>query len=101
MQVKSVKLLSIIVMILITLLMVAGCGKSGNRFANYAPTIKITSFEGWDSTYVSAGYDTTLTYTFQQRIYWNATDPDGVIAGYAFRVLDDNNMPVATPVITT
>jgi len=97
MQVKSVKLLSIIVMILITLLMVAGCGKSGNRFANYAPTIKITSFEGWDSTYVSAGYDTTLTYTFQQRIYWNATDPDGVIAGYAFRVLDDNNMPVATP----
>ncbi len=97
MQVKSVKLLSIIVMILIILLMVTGCGKSGNRFANIAPTIKITSFEGWDSTYVSAEYDTTLTYTFQQRIYWHATDPDGIIAGYAFRILDDNNMPVATP----
>lgn len=97
MQVKSIKLLFVIVMTLIAMLMVVGCGKSGNRFANLAPTIKITSFEGWDSTYVAAGYDTTLTYTYQQRVYWHATDPDGTIAGYAFRVLDDDNNPVATP----
>lgn len=97
MQVKSVKLLSIIVMTLILMLMVAGCGKSGSRFANVAPTIKITSFEGWDDSYVDAGYDTTATYSFQQRIYWHATDPDGIIAGYAFRILDDNGNPVATP----
>ncbi len=97
MQVKSVKLLSIIVMTLTILMLVSGCGKSGSRFANLAPTIKITSFEGWDDSYVAAGYDTTTTYSFQQRIYWNATDPDGIIAGYAFRILDDNGNPVATP----
>ena len=97
MQTKSFKLLSIILMLLITMLILAGCGKSGNRFANTPPTIKITSFEGWDTSYVVAGYDTTTTYTFQQRIYWHATDPDGVIAGYAFRVLDEFNNPVPTP----
>jgi hypothetical protein len=77
--------------------MVAGCGKSGSRFANVAPTIKITSFEGWDDSYIAAGYDTTATYSFQQRIYWHASDPDGIIAGYAFRILDDNGNPIATP----
>lgn len=97
MFIKSAKLLTIILMITISMLVIAGCGKSGNRFANVAPSITITSFEGWDSTYVAANYDTTTTYTFQQSIYWHATDPDGIIAGYAFRILDDNNQPVATP----
>lgn len=97
MQSKSFKLLSIIVMTLILMILVSGCGKSGSRFANLPPTIKITSFEGWDNSYVDAGYDTTATYSFQQRIYWNATDPDGVIAGFAFRILDKNGNPVATP----
>jgi hypothetical protein len=97
MLIKSAKLLSIILMILTTMLVVAGCGKSGNRFANIAPSIDITSFEGWDSTYVAANYDTTTTYSFQQRIYWHATDPDGAVVGYAFRVLDDAGNPVATP----
>ena len=97
MQLKSVKLLFIIVMIISSVLLISGCGKSGNRFANQPPTIQITSFEGWDTTYVSAGYDTTLIYCFQQRIYWHATDPDGVITGYAFRILDENNNPIPTP----
>jgi len=84
-------------MIISSVLLISGCGKSGNRFANQPPTIQITSFEGWDTTYVSAGYDTTLIYCFQQRIYWHATDPDGVITGYAFRILDENNNPIPTP----
>ncbi len=97
MQVKSIKLLSIIMITLSAILLLSGCGKSGSRFANQPPTIRITSFEGWDSTYVTAGYDTSLVYTFQQRIYWHATDPDGIITGYAFRVLDENNNPIPTP----
>ncbi|MDY0151809.1 MAG: hypothetical protein RBS43_06005 [Candidatus Cloacimonas sp.] len=94
---KSARLLSIVLMILITMLVVTGCGKSGNRFTNVAPTIAITSFEGWDNSYVAADYDTTLIYAFQQRIYWQAYDPDGVIAGYAFRILDEAGNPVASP----
>ncbi|PKN72074.1 MAG: hypothetical protein CVU50_08810 [Candidatus Cloacimonetes bacterium HGW-Cloacimonetes-3] len=97
MQIKSVKLLSVILMMLTIMLVLAGCGKSGNRLGNQAPEIKITSFEGWDSTYVSAGYDTTLVYSFHQRVYWHAWDKDGTIAGYAFRVLDENNDPIVTP----
>lgn len=97
MRVKRITLLSIIMLTICTLLLVSGCGKSGNRFANQPPTIKITSYEGWDSTYVTAGYDTTLVYSFQQRIYWHATDPDGIITGYAFRILDENNNPIPTP----
>lgn len=97
MQVKSVKLLSIILMMLLLMLVLAGCGKSGTRLGNQAPEIKITSFEGWDSTYVSAGYDTTLVYSFHQRVYWHAWDKDGIVTGYAFRVLDENNDPIVTP----
>lgn len=94
---KSIKLLSIISMLILTMVLVSACGKSGSRFPNNPPTIEITSFEGWDSTYVAAQYDTTITYTFQQRIYWNAKDTDGVITGYAFRVLDQAGNPVPTP----
>lgn len=97
MQFKSSKLLTIAMLLITTMLMLSGCGKSGTRFSNIAPTISITSYEGWDNSYAAAGYDTTLTYSFQQRIYWHATDPDGVIAGYAFRVLDENHNPIASP----
>lgn len=94
---KSIKLLSIITMLILTVVLFSGCGKSGSRLPNNPPTIEITSFEGWDSTYVAAAYDTTITYTFQQRIYWNAKDVDGIIAGYAFRILDNAGNPVPTP----
>lgn len=94
---KSFKLLSIILMLLIVMFVLAGCGKSGTRLANLAPEIAITSFEGWDSTYVQNGYATDLVYSFYQRIYWHAWDKDGTIAGYAFRVLDANGDPISTP----
>lgn len=97
MQRKSFKLLSIILIMLATMLVLSGCGKSGTRFGNQAPEIKITSFEGWDDSYVTNGYDTNITYSFQQRIYWHAWDKDGNIAGYAFRILDENGDPIATP----
>jgi len=95
---KSSKLLAIILIIAVAALFVTGCGKSGSRFENQLPSISITSFEGWTYDSVPANIDTTdVEYTFQQRVFWHATDPDGVITGYAFRILDENREPIPTP----
>jgi len=98
MNIKSSKLLAVILILVVSALALTGCGKSGNRFANVLPTIEITSYEGWTDASVPANVDTlTHSYTFQQRIYWHATDTDGIITGYAFRVLDENRNPIASP----
>lgn len=95
---KSYKLLAIILMLVVSAFVISGCGKSGNRFGNIAPTISITSYEGWTYDSVPANIDTTNhVYSFQQRIFWHATDPDGIIAGYAFRILDENRNPIPSP----
>lgn len=69
------------------------CGKHGTLNPNQKPIISISSYEGADSLAAA----TTDTLIFQQKIYWNAYDTDGVVKGYAYRVLDENNNPVATP----
>ncbi len=95
---KSYKLLAIILILAVAALIVTGCGKSGSRFENQLPTISITSFEGWTYDSVPANIDTTTyEYTFKQKVFWHANDPDGIITGYAFRVLDENRQPIATP----
>lgn len=96
MQMKSRKLLTLTLAALLILLALAGCGKSGTKFANIAPSVVITSYEGYDDSALLAPYANT-TFIFQQRIYWNGTDPDGVITGYAYRVKDQNGVPIATP----
>lgn len=98
MNFKSSKLLAVILILVASALALTGCGKSGSRFANVLPTIEITSYEGWTYNNVPSNVDTlSHSYSFQQRIYWHATDPDGVIAGYAFRVLDENRNPISSP----
>lgn len=95
---KSYRLLVIILILTAAALFVTGCGKSGNRFENQLPSISITSFEGWSNDNIPANVDTlTHEYIFQQKIFWHATDPDGVITGYAFRVLDEDHQPIAVP----
>jgi len=94
MRAKSSKLLIGLIFLLLASVTMTGCGKSGTRFNNTAPTIKITSYEGFDD---SATYSSQDTLIFQQKIYWHANDPDGVIAGYAYRVLDAQDNPIATP----
>jgi hypothetical protein len=69
------------------------CGKHGTLNPNQKPIISISSYEGADSLAATVG-DTLI---FQQKIYWNAYDTDGIVKGYAYRVLDENNNPVATP----
>src|SRR5690606_21942835 len=62
------------------------------------PEISITSYEGWTEEFVPATVDTTTdNYSFQQKIFWHATDPDGIITGFAFRILDENMEPIPTP----
>lgn len=92
---KSSKLLALILIVTALLFMISGCGKSGKRFENKPPTIKITSYGGYADDH-SPAYSDSLQ-SFQQKIYWHATDEDGVVTGYAFRVLDEAGNPIATP----
>lgn len=94
MQFRSSKLFLVLILTMLSMLAITGCGKSGSRFDNENPIIRITSYEGYDG---SETYSSQDTLTFQQRIYWHANDPDGVIKGYAFRILDNQNNPVPTP----
>lgn len=96
MRKKSAKLFTLSLLILLALVSFNGCGKSGTKFPNQAPDITITSFEGFDDSALLAPYANT-EFLFQQKIFWNATDPDGVIAGFAYRVIDQNGNPIATP----
>ncbi len=95
MLIKSSKLLIMIAMTAILILGIAGCGKSGNRFTNELPEIRITSYEGYDPG--SDVYNVQDTLSFQQRIYWHAWDKDGTIVGYAYRILDADGNPMPTP----
>jgi hypothetical protein len=82
--------------LIIALLALSGCGKSGNKFPNEEPTIRITSYEGFDDSELLAPFASD-SLLFQQRIFWHATDPDGIITGFAYRVKDQNGNPIATP----
>lgn len=92
---KSSMLLVVVAILALLMLSLTGCGKSGSRFANQLPTIRITSYEGYDP--LSEVYNVQDTLVFQQRIYWHAVDTDGTIAGYAYRVMDANYNPISTP----
>ncbi len=75
------------------LIILTSCDHSkGSLKNNQAPTIQLTSYNG--SIDDSNVYSDTLLY--QQTIYWEGYDTDGVIDGYAFRVLDDEGNPVET-----
>jgi hypothetical protein len=92
---KGIQLLSIslIFLFIMTMLFITGCDK-GKLKANMPPSIHITSYEGSGTDSTSA---TLLEQSFQAKIYWNATDVDGTIKGFAFRVLDMDGNPIPTP----
>ncbi|HRZ77400.1 MAG TPA: DUF1846 family protein, partial [Bacteroidales bacterium] len=80
----------------LALLVLTGCGKFGEKFENKEPDIAITSYEGFDDSELLAPFADT-EFIFQQRIFWNAWDEDGLITGFAYRVKDQNGNPIATP----
>lgn len=73
------------------MLLITGCDK-GKLKPNVSPTIAITSYEG-----SGVFSDSLPQQSFQAKIYWNATDVDGTIKGFAFRVLDLQGNPIPTP----
>lgn len=94
MQNKRLRLFPIVIIALLLGILLAGCGKQGNRFANQTPIIRITSYEGYDPS--NPFTDSTTVTLFQQRIFWHAYDPDGVVTGYAYRILNQDNVPIST-----
>jgi hypothetical protein len=75
--------------VLFLFLLVAGCSRSGSLKSNQPPSITITSYGGTDTL-------STDPELFQQKIFWEAHDVDGVVKFYAYRVLDQNENPIAT-----
>jgi hypothetical protein len=84
MQIRCSKLFPIAMIMVLAAMLMMGCGKQGNRFGNTPPTISITSFEGYGPDNIYG--DSTAVTSFQQKIFWHATDTDGVVTGYAYRI---------------
>ena len=83
----------LIIVALVVLLVITSCDpRKGTLNANLQPYISITNYFGVES-------DTLITqsYLFQQTVQWSGNDEDGVVNGYAFRVLNEEGVPVATP----
>ena len=77
-------LILITILILLSIIFNA-CGRKDSLYSNLKPLIRITSYEGVEET---AQIDSTSPVSFRQRIYWEASDEDGVVEGYAFRITD-------------
>lgn len=90
---KALKM-SLLLGTIVVLLALTACGVDGDYNSNDAPTISITSWEGAENEVAA---DTLDILVFQQRIYWNTNDNDGTISGIAYRILDINGNPIATP----
>ena len=76
--------------LLIGILLISSCdGRKGKVNPNTPPVITITDYFGSDS--LAGVEDPNL---FQQTIRWSAYDTDGVIYGYAFKVVDENGNPL-------
>lgn len=87
---KVRKALILTTAVLLLVLAITACGRRNELNPNTRPTIHITSYEGVvDSTGIGAN-DPAL---FQQKIYWEANDVDGVVDKYAYRVVDKDGNP--------
>jgi hypothetical protein len=75
------------------MVLVTGCGKKGSLNPLERPEIFITSYEGVEDTEDIA----EEPYLFQKRIYWRGESKGGTVEGYAYRVLDADNVPIRTP----
>jgi hypothetical protein len=90
---KKKSVIYLMILALVVLVVLISCEpRKGTLNANLQPYISITDYFGVDS-------DTLITESqlFQQTVQWSGTDEDGVVAGYAFRVLNEEGVPVATP----
>ena len=76
--------------LLILVLIFNACGRKGSIEPNVRPFISITSYEGVEEP---ALIDSMQPASFQQKIYWEASDEDGTVDKFAFRVVDKDMEP--------
>jgi len=79
--------------ILATLVFITGCDYQGSANINQPPEVFITSFTGRDSENEASSLDAVV---YQQKIYWYGKDIDGVIVGYAYRILNEAGDAIST-----
>ena len=89
---KKKSVIYLIILALVVLLVLTACERKGTLNANLRPYISITDYFGADST-----NQITESHLFQQTVQWSGTDEDGIVEGYAFRVLNEDGVPIATP----
>lgn len=83
----------LIILLSISLLLFNACdGRKGSLNVNQPPIVSITNYFGVDDP-----ADIADAEIFQQTISWSGYDVDGVIQGYAFRVLNQDGVPITTP----
>jgi len=88
----KMKYVLLIVLLLSLVFIFNACGRKGELSINQLPVVEITSYSGVED---SLGVEDTIS--FQQKIYWSGYDHDGVVEGYAFRVIDESGNPIPTP----
>ncbi|MCF7859580.1 MAG: hypothetical protein K9N07_09730 [Candidatus Cloacimonetes bacterium] len=82
----------LILFVLFFILILTSCEpRKGTLNANARPSVTITNYFGADD-------DSLLTEAqlFQQTIQWSGIDSDGVVEGYAYRILNEDEEPIAT-----
>jgi len=78
---------------LLLMLLLFGCDYQGNLNINQPPEVYISSFTGRDTPEEA---DVLGSVPYQQKIYWYGRDADGVVVGYAFRILNEHGDPIST-----
>ena len=82
----------VILSMLLLMMSIFSCGRSKAPGPNILPFIEITSYEGADSLAIVGD-----SLIFQQKIYWNAYDEDGIVESYAFRIVNEAGDYISTP----
>jgi hypothetical protein len=85
--------LILLVLTVIALLLFNACEmKKGGLDPNLLPVITITDYFGADDI-----NEVGEAEIFQQTIHWSAYDPDGVVKGFSFKVLNQYGEAIPTP----
>ena len=82
----------ILISIALFLILTSCDGRKGTLNTNSQPHIMITDYFGVDSL-----NQIEEPLLFQQTIQWSGYDEDGIVEGFAFRVLNENEEPITTP----
>lgn len=90
---KTKNTVILLTLLLLTVFIFNGCEeRKGSLNVPIKPEITITDYFGEENQ-----ADLENAELFQQTINWSSFDQDGVVEGYAFRILNVNDDPIPTP----